>query len=490
MPKRSWFTAAAAADGRTADIAIYDEIGHWGVTAKDFRDALEALGPVDTINLRINSPGGEVFDGIAVHNMLARSKATVNVTVDGLAASIASLIAMAGDQVTMPENAMMMVHDPSGIVMGTAADMQDMADALDKISTAMAATYARKTGQTPEAIAQIMDAETWLTAAEAKELGFADEVTPPARISARFDVQNLENLLAHAPAEVAKQLRAAYDPDGDGDDDALEAIGYIGQAIDALADAVGCLTGTGDDDDEPGTAPGVAPGAYAAIRKALTKRRELQELTAAASNWTVGAARDLPIDKADSWDGPAAAERMLDAAGFNGESPDSAKARRGFLVYDASAPKRKGSYKLPFADLIGGELRAMEGGLNAAASRLPQTDIPDDVKTGARAVIDAYDKRRDDAQNANATAKLAADIAAHCDLAGEPQRAAEYILSGKSLAEVRSELQAIRLERGRPRDGSQEISARRDPLAGHDMPAMTSWAKTLDKLNAKQGRAA
>jgi hypothetical protein len=105
----------------------------------------------------------------------------------------------------------------------------------------------------------------------------------------------------------------------------------------------------------------------------------------------VGAAEDLPIDDKDSWDGPAAAERMLDEAGFNGSSPDPAKAKRGFLAWDHHNPKLKGSYKLPFADLVGGELKAVKGGIDAAASRLPQTDIPDEVKTRARAVLDHYE---------------------------------------------------------------------------------------------------
>jgi ATP-dependent Clp protease protease subunit len=244
MPKRTWFTAAAAAGGKTADIAIYDEIGAWGVTAADFRNALQALGPVEAINLRLNSPGGDVFAGVAIHNMLARHPATVNVTVDGIAASIASLVAMAG-AVTMPENAMMFVHNPVGFAMGDAADMAEMSDALGKIGTAMAATYARKTGQSPDEMLAVMNASTWMTAQEAKDMGFADAVAPPAQIAARFDLRRFE-----PPAEISARLQAAYDPDGDGDDDALEAVGYINAAIADLTDAIGALTGTGDSDDE------------------------------------------------------------------------------------------------------------------------------------------------------------------------------------------------------------------------------------------------
>jgi ATP-dependent Clp endopeptidase proteolytic subunit ClpP len=467
MAKRTWFTAQAAVDSEgAADIAIYDEIGGWGVGAGDFRDALDALGPVKKIDLRLNSPGGDVFDGLAIYNMLQRHPAEVGVTVDGIAASIASLVAMAGDTITMPENALMMIHNPSGMAMGEAADMDEVGGALRKVGQAMAATYARRTGQTPEAIGAMMDARTWMTAQEAKDNGFADQVSAPVQMAARFDPRKL---LPGAPAAISAKIIAAYDPDNDGDDDALEAIGYIGQAIDSLADAVGCLTGTGDEDDTPRPAT-------TALRKALAAMK----LRAAAENWTVGAARDLPIDEADGWDGPAAAERMLDEAGFNGDSPDSAKARRGFLVYDSSAPKLKGSYKEPFADFVGGELRAMAGGLRAAAQRLPQTKIPDDVKSRAQAVLDAYDKRR---QKPNASA--AAEIAAACQLAGFADRTAEYLLAGKSLAQVRSELQALKADQGRA-PGEHDVSGRNNRLPGFEVHT-ASWAKALEKINARSG---
>jgi len=107
----------------------------------------------------------------------------------------------------------------------------------------------------------------------------------------------------------------------------------------------------------------------------------------------VGAARDLPMEESDSWDGPAAAARMFAAAGFDGDSPDAAKARRGFLVYDAANPALKGSYKLPFADIVGGELKAVDGGLRAAASRLTQTDAPKSALDEARGALDVYEAR-------------------------------------------------------------------------------------------------
>jgi ATP-dependent protease ClpP protease subunit len=300
MAKKTWFSAAAGANG-TADIAIYDDIGSWGVTSGDFRDALAAVGPVDTIKLRLNSRGGDVVDGIAIHNMLARHPAKINVTVDGIAASIASIVAMAGDEVTMPENATMFVHNPFAFAMGDATVMAEMSEALDKLGRGMAATYARKTGQDPEAMLAVMNANTWMTAQEAKDQGFADVVAAPAKIAAHFDLSRFAN----APKALAQ---AAYDPDGDGDDDVLECLGYIGKAVDNLADAVGCLTGTGDPDGdgEPATP------AMASLRKAL--RAALSALPqAAAASLTAGAARDLPLVEAEPNGGgkEARAEEMI-----------------------------------------------------------------------------------------------------------------------------------------------------------------------------------
>lgn len=127
----------------------------------------------------------------------------------------------------------------------------------------------------------------------------------------------------------------------------------------------------------------------------------------AAERWAVGASRDLPINTTAAWDGPAAAERMLAAAGFNGDSPNINMASRGFLAFDSGNPKLKGSYKLPFADIVGGSLHAMASGLRAAASRLPQTSIPSDVMARARAVIDHYQSRMNPKAATGQTAKSA-----------------------------------------------------------------------------------
>lgn len=205
---RSWFTAKAI--DTVGEISIYDEIGAWGITAKDFQRELKALGPVSQINLSINSPGGEVFDGLAIHNMLKRHKAHVTVSIDGIAASIASVIACAGDTVNCPANAMWMIHNPSGVIVGTSKEMRDLADALDKIRNSFVSVYADKTGMEPDAITKLMDAETWLSAEEAVAMGFADTIEEPVKMAASFDLSKFRN--APAQAEVSPRAPVALHP--------------------------------------------------------------------------------------------------------------------------------------------------------------------------------------------------------------------------------------------------------------------------------------
>jgi ATP-dependent Clp protease, protease subunit len=144
-----WYDFRAQARG--AEIVIYDEIGAFGTPAKAFLDELKALGPVPELTVRINSPGGSVFDGVAIYNALKRHQAMVTVWVDGIAASIASMIAMAGEEVVMPENAMLMLHDPSALVIGTSADMRLMADSASGSRTAGATSTTRISASMPPA---------------------------------------------------------------------------------------------------------------------------------------------------------------------------------------------------------------------------------------------------------------------------------------------------------------------------------------------------
>ncbi|MEV8402590.1 head maturation protease, ClpP-related [Streptomyces niveus] len=164
--------------GDEAEMLIYDEIGGWfGSTADDVVAELRAV-TASKIRVRINSPGGSVFDGIAIANALRAHPAEVTVQVDGIAASIASVIAMAGDRLVMMPSSTLMIHDASGLCMGNSADMQQMADLLDKLSDNIADVYATKGGGTREQWRDLMQEETWYLADEAVAAGLADEVAP------------------------------------------------------------------------------------------------------------------------------------------------------------------------------------------------------------------------------------------------------------------------------------------------------------------------
>ena len=165
---------------KEAEILLYGVIGddgYWDeVTSKEFAEQLKEVEDAETISVRINSPGGDVFAGQAIYSMLKRCKAQIVVYIDGLAASIASLVAMAGDKVIMPKNSMMMIHKPWTISAGNANDMRQQADTLDKVEESMLAAYVEKTGLAEDEIKQLLADETWLTASMALEKGFCDEI--------------------------------------------------------------------------------------------------------------------------------------------------------------------------------------------------------------------------------------------------------------------------------------------------------------------------
>ena len=165
--------------GKTGELMLYGEISSvtWygdEVTPKNFKADLDALGDIDTLNIYINSPGGDVFAGQSIYSMLTRHKAKKTVYVDGLAASISSVIAMAGDVIKMPKNAMMMIHNAWTIAAGNKDDLRKIAEDMEKIDETIVGVYAAKTGKSEEDIKALMDAETWMGADEAVELGFAD----------------------------------------------------------------------------------------------------------------------------------------------------------------------------------------------------------------------------------------------------------------------------------------------------------------------------
>jgi ATP-dependent Clp endopeptidase proteolytic subunit ClpP len=203
---KSWYMIRARTSG--TEVLIYDEIGAYGVTAKGFLAELGALPNDAAIDLRLNSPGGSVFDAVAIYNALRRHLGEVTVWIDGIAASAASYIAMAGDTIVMPENAFLMIHDPSGLVMGTAEDMRSTAEALDKVKVSLIQGYATKSGKPDEEIAALMAAETWLDATEALDLGLIDRIAEPVKLAASFDVARFRN----APPAVLEAAADAHPP--------------------------------------------------------------------------------------------------------------------------------------------------------------------------------------------------------------------------------------------------------------------------------------
>jgi ATP-dependent Clp protease protease subunit len=184
MKNRCWTMTAKA--GGELEILLYEMIGEdfftgEGTTAKSFAEDLRAAGSVSKIRLRVNSPGGSVFDGLAIYNTLLSHGATVTAQVDGLAASIASVITMAASEISMGDNAMMMIHNPASLIGGDANEMRKMANTLDKVKTSMITAYRRHSSLSAEKIGALMDAETWMTAGEAVDkYGFAEEVIDPS----------------------------------------------------------------------------------------------------------------------------------------------------------------------------------------------------------------------------------------------------------------------------------------------------------------------
>ncbi|MFE2346479.1 head maturation protease, ClpP-related [Kitasatospora cineracea] len=188
--RNDWYRISNNAGTGPAVVHIYGEIGYWGVTAADFVRDLAGVRASE-IELHLNSPGGEIFDGIAIMNALRSHPATVTTYVDSLAASIASVIAMGGDRVVMAPNSQMMIHEASSIEIGNAADMRKMADLLDLQSDNIASVYAAKAGGDVAEWRARMTAESWYTAEEAVVAGLADEVSSVHSITEANSPQDL-----------------------------------------------------------------------------------------------------------------------------------------------------------------------------------------------------------------------------------------------------------------------------------------------------------
>ena len=195
--------------GETPKLYIYDEIGYFGQTAKGLASDLAAVDASE-VEVHLNSPGGDIFDGLAIYQALKDHPASVTVHIDGLAASIASVIAQAGDKIVMAPKASMMIHDGWTMACGNAGDLRKTAELLDKQSAIIASVYADRTGQPLDFWRDRMLDETWYSAEEALEAGLVDEIEgQPKKVEDAFDL----TVFAHAgrddaPAPLTKPLAA------------------------------------------------------------------------------------------------------------------------------------------------------------------------------------------------------------------------------------------------------------------------------------------
>ncbi len=206
-PDKSWYSLKA--QNGNAELMIYDEIGGWGISAQQFARDLQGLGKIGTLTARIHSPGGDVFDGMAIYNMIKGHPAHKVCHIDGLAASMASVIAMAFDEVIMPENAMMMVHKPWGGTLGDADAMRKYAELLDKVESNLVGAYQQKTGLSDEVLHALLADETWLTGREAVEKGFANTLTEPLQMAASLNSKRLKDF-----TNMPEALKNLFAPQG------------------------------------------------------------------------------------------------------------------------------------------------------------------------------------------------------------------------------------------------------------------------------------
>jgi ATP-dependent Clp endopeptidase proteolytic subunit ClpP len=176
-----------------ADVYLFNDIGTFGITAQNFIDEIKEYEDTE-LNIHINSLGGEVFEGMAIYSIIQRRKAKTTVYIEGIAASIASVIALAADEVIMSENSLLMIHNAWGGTQGEAKDMRKQAEILDKITNEIAEVYVKKSGISYNEVVRMMDEETWLTAEEAVALGLVDSISEPIKVAAKYDVSKYKNI--------------------------------------------------------------------------------------------------------------------------------------------------------------------------------------------------------------------------------------------------------------------------------------------------------
>lgn len=348
-----YFARADAGGGGIGDskpdafeIDVYDDVmdSYWGVSARYMRAVLKYV-QASQINLRINSEGGDVFEGFAIYNLLAQHPANVHASIDCKAFSIASVLAMAADEITMASNAWMMIHNPWGGAQGSADSLRSWADVLDQMREQCADIYAARTGKDRKDILKMMAAETWLPASEAKKMGFCDKIVDLKR--------------GQQPQQVQAQARAF----------AVLRLDDYSNVPDELRDRVLA--------SRKQTA---GRGAQAA-RDPVPEELELEF----ASQGAAVPFKKYALKEDGSWDGDAAVARVRKFASSDGsgdsDSIDWAKYRRAFTWYDSDNAESLGSYKLPHHDMVDGKLVTVRAGVIAAGNAVSGSrgglDIPD-----------------------------------------------------------------------------------------------------------------
>lgn len=345
-------TEATVVTSTSADVFIYDEIGEsfWGggVSAQTLATELAAL-EADVIRVFINSPGGAAWDGIAIMNSLRRHSARIEVTVDGLAASAASVIAMAGDTITMNRGSELMIHDASGGAYGNAEYLEETASILHKLSDSIADIYAARAGGDRETWRAAMVAETWYTADEAVAAGLADAATEEPAAQASFDRSRFTSRArANAPRAEAPELPAAS---ASGDHHRKESVVSYDDLKAGLRQRLGVNDATATDDQ-----------LIAALDESLAERAE--PTPAATAQLPAGT---IAVDEA------AFKELQANAAAGANAAAELASQRRDGIVNKAL---REGRIAASSRETFRAQLDADEEGTSKLLNSLPANTVP------------------------------------------------------------------------------------------------------------------
>tara|TARA_R100001530_G_scaffold131844_2_gene103753 strand:+ start:466 stop:1572 length:1107 start_codon:yes stop_codon:yes gene_type:complete len=204
----NWYQISNKAEEDFADIYLFSEIGGMDITAKTFVEDINNIKS-KKLNVYINSLGGSVFDGIAIYNTLKNFKGKVTTKIQGIGASIASVIALAGDKIEMSDNSLLMIHDPYAVAGGNSTEMRKTADLLDKIRNEIANIYQKQTGLDTKTIESLMTNETWFNSSEALEKGFITDISEEVEVKNEYDLSNFKNITTEKVSSILNNKKMA-----------------------------------------------------------------------------------------------------------------------------------------------------------------------------------------------------------------------------------------------------------------------------------------